>query len=130
MVPVLDALPPPEMAKRAEEIGVSKASLDAVSVFTLAVLAGALTESAAGAPWGRSAPVEATVGHQDGVSHSPNPVVFGTFGDRVELAAGLHKEWCGPVKKRRQGTMRTEIEAFFPGDEPEQVPGCPDAKWC
>jgi formate/nitrite transporter len=37
----LDALLPPEMARRAEEVGVRKANADAVTTFTLAVLAGA-----------------------------------------------------------------------------------------
>jgi formate transporter len=37
----LDALLPPEMAGRAEDVGVRKARLDAVSLFALAVLAGA-----------------------------------------------------------------------------------------
>ncbi|WP_298005576.1 formate transporter FocA [Anaerolinea thermophila] len=37
----LDALLPPEMAKKAEAIGVKKASLDLLSMFALAVLAGA-----------------------------------------------------------------------------------------
>ena len=37
----LDALLPPEMARRAEEIGVRKASMDAVTLLALAVLAGA-----------------------------------------------------------------------------------------
>ena len=32
----LDALLPPEMARRAEEVGVQKASADALSTFTLA----------------------------------------------------------------------------------------------
>jgi formate/nitrite transporter len=59
----LDALLPPEMAKRAEEAGVRKASLDATSTLVLAVLAGAFialgavfaTVALAGtppAPWG------------------------------------------------------------------------------
>ena len=59
----LDALLPPDMAKRAEEIGVSKASMDAVTLLTLAVLAGAFIafggvfatvalSGADGAPWG------------------------------------------------------------------------------
>jgi formate/nitrite transporter len=59
----LDALPPAEMAARAEQIGVTKASLDAVSLFVLAVLAGAFIAlggvfatvslaGSAGAPWG------------------------------------------------------------------------------
>ena len=39
--PRLDALLPPEMAKRAEEIGVRKAGMDGPGMFTLAVLAGA-----------------------------------------------------------------------------------------
>ena len=39
--PRLDALLPPEMAERAEEIGVRKAALDLPRLFTLAVLAGA-----------------------------------------------------------------------------------------
>ena len=39
--PRLDALLPPEMAKRAEEIGVKKASMDGLTMLTLAVLAGA-----------------------------------------------------------------------------------------
>lgn len=39
--PRLDASLPPEMVKRAEEIGVKKASMDVVSMVTLAGLAGA-----------------------------------------------------------------------------------------
>jgi formate/nitrite transporter FocA (FNT family) len=39
--PGLDALLPSEMAKRAEEIGVKKASMDRVTLLALAVLAGA-----------------------------------------------------------------------------------------
>ena len=35
------ALPPPEMAKKAEQVGVAKAGLDAATTFALAVLAGA-----------------------------------------------------------------------------------------
>jgi formate/nitrite transporter len=37
----LDALPPPAMARRAEDVGVAKAALPAANVFALAVLAGA-----------------------------------------------------------------------------------------
>ena len=37
----LDALPPREMAAKAEEVGVTKAGLDALTMFALAVLAGA-----------------------------------------------------------------------------------------
>ena len=37
----LDALLPQEMARKAEEIGVKKANLDALSMFVLAILAGA-----------------------------------------------------------------------------------------
>jgi formate transporter len=59
----LDALLPPEMAERAEEIGVRKATLDLPRLVTLAVLAGAFialggvfaTTALAGAgaaPWG------------------------------------------------------------------------------
>ena len=59
----LDALLPPEMARRAEEVGVQKACMDAVGMFALAVLAGAFialgavfaTVALAGAgtaPWG------------------------------------------------------------------------------
>jgi len=59
----LDALLPPEMARRAEEIGVTKASMDALRMLALAVLAGAFvalggvfaTTALAGAgpaPWG------------------------------------------------------------------------------
>lgn len=59
----LDALLPPEMAKRAEEAGVAKASTDSLRLFVLAVLAGAFiafgavfaTVALAGAeaaPWG------------------------------------------------------------------------------
>ncbi len=62
-IPRLDALLPPEMAERAEEIGVKKTSMDALSKFVLAVLAGAFvalggvfaTTALAGAgaaPWG------------------------------------------------------------------------------
>ena len=61
--PTLDALLPPEMAARAEEVGVTKAALDAPRLFTLAILAGAFiafggifaTTALAGAgqaPWG------------------------------------------------------------------------------
>ena len=61
--PRLDALLPPEMAERAEEIGVAKAALDLPRLLTLAVLAGAFialggvfaTTALAGAgaaPWG------------------------------------------------------------------------------
>jgi formate transporter FocA len=39
--PAFDALLPPEMAARAEDVGVRKARLDAVSLFALGVLAGA-----------------------------------------------------------------------------------------
>lgn len=39
--PRVNALLPPEMAERAEEIGVQKASMDVGRLFTLAVLAGA-----------------------------------------------------------------------------------------
>ena len=37
----LDALPPAEMARKAEQVGVTKAGLDAATTFALAVLAGA-----------------------------------------------------------------------------------------
>jgi formate transporter len=37
----LDALLPAEMARRAEEVGVRKAAMDATATFTLGVLAGA-----------------------------------------------------------------------------------------
>jgi formate/nitrite transporter len=37
----VDALPPPAMARRAEEVGTAKAALDLASTFALAVLAGA-----------------------------------------------------------------------------------------
>jgi formate transporter len=59
--PALEALLPPEMAKRAEEIGVKKASTDPVTLLALAVLAGAFialggvfaTVALTGAaPWG------------------------------------------------------------------------------
>jgi formate transporter len=61
--PRLDALLPPEMARRAEEIGVKKVSMDALGTLALAVLAGAFialggvfaTTALAGAgtaPWG------------------------------------------------------------------------------
>ena len=70
--PRLDALLPPEMAKRAEEIGVKKASMDVVSMLTLAVLAGAFialggvfsTVALAGAdsaPWGATRVLAGTV---------------------------------------------------------------------
>lgn len=70
--PRLDALLPPEMAKCAEEIGVKKASMDVVSMLTLAVLAGAFialggvfsTVALAGAdsaPWGATRVLAGTV---------------------------------------------------------------------
>jgi formate transporter len=59
----LDALLPPAMAQRAEEIGVAKASMDATRLLALAILAGAFIAlggifstvalaGAANAPWG------------------------------------------------------------------------------
>ncbi len=65
-VPTFDALLPPEMAARAEQVGVTKTTQDLVSLFALAVLAGAfiglgamfattvLAGSAEGMPWGLS----------------------------------------------------------------------------
>ena len=61
----IDALLPSEMARRAEEVGVRKCGMDAVTTFVLAVLAGAFialggvfaTTALAGAgsaPWGPS----------------------------------------------------------------------------
>ncbi|MGH2407249.1 MAG: formate transporter FocA [Candidatus Limnocylindrales bacterium] len=40
-MPAFDVIPPPEMARRAEDVGVRKAGLDAFSTLALAVLAGA-----------------------------------------------------------------------------------------
>ena len=37
----LDALPPPEMARKAEQVGVAKAGIDTATTFALSVLAGA-----------------------------------------------------------------------------------------
>ena len=37
----LDALPPPEMARKAEQVGVTKAGLDTATTFALSILAGA-----------------------------------------------------------------------------------------
>jgi formate transporter FocA len=37
----LDALPPPEMARKAEQVGVAKAGIDAATTFALGILAGA-----------------------------------------------------------------------------------------
>lgn len=59
----LDALPPPEMARKAEQVGQAKASMPFAKTFTLAVLAGAfialgavfsttVTTGAAGLPFG------------------------------------------------------------------------------
>jgi formate transporter FocA len=39
--PALDALPPPEMARKAEQVGVTKAGMDAATIFALSILAGA-----------------------------------------------------------------------------------------
>ena len=39
--PRLDALLPAQMGRRAEELGIQKAGMDAITAFTLAVLAGA-----------------------------------------------------------------------------------------
>src|SRR5919201_2318683 len=41
LLPSLDALPPQQMARTAEDVGVTKASLDWQTTFLLAVLAGA-----------------------------------------------------------------------------------------
>jgi formate/nitrite transporter len=70
--PRLDALLPPEMAKRAEEIGVRKAGMDGPGTFTLAVLAGAFIALAGvfstvalsgtdGTPWGPARVLAGTV---------------------------------------------------------------------
>jgi formate/nitrite transporter len=40
-ITALDAVPPPEMARKAEEVGVAKAGLDTLTTLALAVLAGA-----------------------------------------------------------------------------------------
>jgi formate transporter len=59
----LDALPPPDMARKAESVGVAKAGMEALTIFALAVLAGAFiamgavfatttTAGAAGMPYG------------------------------------------------------------------------------
>src|SRR5436853_307162 len=60
---MIDALLPPEMARRAEDIGVHKAAMPAVTMLALAVLAGAFIAlggvfsitamaGSSGAPWG------------------------------------------------------------------------------
>ena len=43
--PRLDALLPPEMARRAEETGVNRAPMDALGTLALAVLAGGVIPS-------------------------------------------------------------------------------------
>ena len=59
----LDALMPPEMARRAEDVGAAKVSMDDGRLFALAVLAGAFIAlggvfatvtlaGAGGVPWG------------------------------------------------------------------------------
>jgi hypothetical protein len=63
----LDALLPPEMARRAEEVGARKAALDTASTFTLAVLAGALIAlggvfATTALPGAGTAPWSATLG--------------------------------------------------------------------
>ncbi len=70
--PRLDALLPPEMAKRAEETGVRKAGMDGPGLFTLAVLAGAFIalggvfstvalSGTDGTPWGPTRVLAGTV---------------------------------------------------------------------
>jgi formate transporter len=67
----LDALLPPEMAKRAEEIGVRKADMDGPRMFTLAVLAGAFI--ALGGVFSTVA-----LGGTDGMAWGPARVLAGT----------------------------------------------------
>jgi formate/nitrite transporter len=68
----VDALLPPEMARRAEEIGVRKAGMDGPAMFTLAVLAGAFIalggvfatvalSGTASTPWGPARVLAGTV---------------------------------------------------------------------
>jgi formate/nitrite transporter len=69
--PSFDALLPPTMARKAEDVGIAKASLPAVRMFTLAVLAGAFI-----ALGGDFATI-ATTGAGETIGHGPARVLGG-----------------------------------------------------
>jgi formate/nitrite transporter len=69
--PTFDALLPPSMARKAEDVGVAKAELPAVRMFTLAVLAGAFI--ALGAAFATIA----TTGAESAIGYGPSRVLGG-----------------------------------------------------
>jgi formate/nitrite transporter FocA (FNT family) len=72
--PRVDAVMPPEMAERAEQVGVRKAAMDATSTFVLAVLAGAFI--ALGAVFANVGSAAAPGGPPYGVARLLAGVVF------------------------------------------------------
>jgi formate transporter len=66
-----DALLPPSMARRAEDVGVAKAALPAAPTFTLAVLAGAFIG------FGAMLSTVATTGAEDVIGYGPSRVLGG-----------------------------------------------------
>jgi formate transporter len=70
-VPAFDALLPPSMARKAEDVGVAKATLSALPMFTLAVLAGAFIGL------GAMFATVATTGAEDAIGYGPSRVLGG-----------------------------------------------------
>jgi formate/nitrite transporter len=70
-VPTFDALLPPSMARKAEAVGVAKATLPAVPMFTLAVLAGAFIGL------GAMFATIATTGAESAIGYGPSRVLGG-----------------------------------------------------
>jgi formate/nitrite transporter len=113
VTPSLDALLPAEMARRAEDVGVKKASMAAVPTLALAVLAGAFIAlggvfatvalaGAEGAPWGATRVLAGTVfslglilvvvGGAE-LFTGNNLIVMAWAGRRIETAA-LARNWA------------------------------------
>jgi formate/nitrite transporter len=69
--PAFDALLPPAMARKAEEVGVAKASMPTVQMFTLAVLAGAFIAL------GSNFATVATAGAEDALGYGPSRLLGG-----------------------------------------------------
>jgi formate/nitrite transporter len=131
---VIDALLPPEMARRAEEIGVRKAALAPVSLLALAVLAGAFialggvfattaVAGASGAPWG---PVRVLAGAAFSLGlilvlvggaelfTGNNLIVMAWASGRVETAA-LLRNWAIVFAGNFLGAVATALVVYLAG---------------
>ena len=130
----LDALLPPEMARRGEEIGVQKASLDVLSTLTLAILAGAFialggvfaTTALAGsgqAPWGQARVLAGvvfslglilvTVGGAE-LFTGNNLIVMAWASGRITLGA-LARNWALVFAGNFVGASATAVLVFVAG---------------